>query len=115
MASKYPSSPTEPRKFTVRAQHSGTIHAIVCYFDLFVDKGRKHVVSTHPGVASRNRDMAWGQQVQSVRNPNANPYGSEDLRNVQKLRLDENGFAQHEKTGSILNLNVNCRWRTGGR
>ena len=70
MASKYPSSPTEPRKFTVRAQHSGTIHAIVCYFDLFVDKGRKHVVSTHPGVASRNRDMAWGQQVQSVRNTN---------------------------------------------
>ena len=70
MASKYPSSPTEPRKFTVRAQHSGIIHAIVCYFDLFVDKGRKHVVSTHPGVASRNRDMAWGQQVQSVRNTN---------------------------------------------
>ncbi len=74
MASKYPSSPTEPRKFTVRAQHSGTIHAIVCYFDLFVDKGRKHVVSTHPGVASRNRDMAWGQQVQSVRNTDANPF-----------------------------------------
>ena len=91
MASKYPSTPTEPRKFTVRAQHSGIIHAIVCYFDLFVDKGRKHVVSTHPGVASRNRDMAWGQQVQSVRNPNANPFRHliffflKICANVQKL------------------------------
>ena len=99
MASKYPSSPTEPRKFTVRAQHSGVIHAIVCYFDLFVDKGRKHVVSTHPGVASRNRDMAWGQQVQSVRNPNESCrhliFFLKICANVQKLRLDdENGCAR---------------------
>lgn len=55
------------RKFSATVKHSGILHAVVCYFDLFVDKERKHVVSTHPSRTDRNRDMAWGQQIQ-VRN-----------------------------------------------
>ena len=66
MSAIYPKHANVPRKFTVKVEQPGTVHAIVAYFDLFVDKQRRHVVSTHPKRTSRNRDMAWGQQIQSV-------------------------------------------------
>ena len=66
MPGVYPKHSNVPRKFRVKVTQAGTVHAIVAYFDLFVDKGRQHVVSTHPAATTRNRDMAWGQQIQSV-------------------------------------------------
>lgn len=66
MPAVYPQHSNVARKFTVEIEHSGTVHAIVAYFELFVDKERRHVVSTHPTTTSRNRDMAWGQQIQTV-------------------------------------------------
>jgi hypothetical protein len=64
------------RKFSATVKHSGIIHAVVCYLDLFVDKERKHVVFTHPDRTDRNRDMAWAQQIQSI----------EDWRKVKQGR-----------------------------
>ena len=78
MASIYPKHSDRPRKFRVTVEHSGIVHAIVAYFELFVDKQRRHVVSTHPKTTSRNRDMAWGQQIQSV----------EDWRLVKPARAE---------------------------
>ena len=78
MSAIYPRDSNVPRKFSVMVQHPGTVHAVVAYFDLFVDKERRHVVSTHPKKTSRNRDMAWGQQIQAV----------EDWRLVRHARAE---------------------------
>ncbi len=78
MSSIYPRDLNVPRKFSVMIQQPGTVHAVVAYFDLFVDKERRHVVSTHPKMTSRNRDMAWGQQIQAV----------EDWRLVKHARAE---------------------------
>jgi hypothetical protein len=87
--SDVPPASREKQEFRVRVLQSGVIHAVVSscwslspliplithiprhgkqvgYFELFVDRARKHVVSTHPSQTSRTRDMAWGQQLQTV-------------------------------------------------
>ena len=58
------------RHNSVQATRSGVVHAIVCWFELFVDRQRHYVVSTNPSSTSRNRDMAWGQAIQSIEDSN---------------------------------------------
>ena len=69
-----PTDAATAQHFDVRVTRAGIIHAAVAYFDLFIDKGRKHVVSTHPQKSSFVRDMQWGQGIQAL----------EDWRFVQR-------------------------------
>ena len=62
-----------PKTFRLTAKRDGVVHAAVAFFDLFVDQARTHIVSTNPAHTSRNRDMAWGQELQMV----------EDFRQVE--------------------------------
>lgn len=65
MESAYPDT-SKPRRFRLTAKRSGVVHAVVAYFDLCIDASCENVVSTNPRRTTRNRDMAWGQNLQTV-------------------------------------------------
>eukprot|EP00039_Didymoeca_costata_P027203 m.17746 g.17746 ORF g.17746 m.17746 type:complete len:367 (+) comp6098_c0_seq1:360-1460(+) len=59
--------PSEKR-MRIKAQQSGTIHAIVAYWEVDSDLEATHVMSTDPEKTKNNfpRDMQWGQAIQLV-------------------------------------------------
>jgi protein arginine N-methyltransferase 7 len=63
-----PESLPAERRLVVKAQASGTIHAVMCYWEVYSDRERTHVMSTNPDDTRENfpRDMQWGQALQLV-------------------------------------------------
>jgi len=63
-----PDSLPDERTISVKAQASGTIHAVMLDWEVYADRERTHVMSTNPEATRNNfpRDMQWGQALQLV-------------------------------------------------
>jgi len=57
----------EPQHFLVQAKDTGTVHAVLCYWEVFAP-GITDTISTDPEQTINNfpRDMQWGQALQLI-------------------------------------------------